>query len=45
MFEIRISPQEKEVLEALSKCNVMGTTPMQAMNLLYELQQKLVNGK
>ncbi|MGM9944893.1 MAG: DNA mismatch repair protein MutS [Lysinibacillus sp.] len=40
-----ISPQEKEVLEALSKCNVMGTTPMQAMNLLYELQQKLVNGK
>lgn len=40
-----ISPQEKEVLEVLSKCNVMGTTPMQAMNLLYELQQKLVNGK
>ncbi|MFF5993487.1 DNA mismatch repair protein MutS [Lysinibacillus sp. KU-BSD001] len=40
-----MSPQEKEVLEALSKCNVMGTTPMQAMNLLYELQQKLVNGK
>ncbi|WP_431029567.1 DNA mismatch repair protein MutS [Lysinibacillus sp. LZ02] len=40
-----MSPQEKEVLEALSKCNVMGTTPIQAMSLLYELQQKLVNGK
>ncbi|WP_332648157.1 DNA mismatch repair protein MutS [Lysinibacillus sp. 54212] len=40
-----LSPSQKEVLDALSKCNVMGTTPMQAMNMLYELQQKLVNGK
>ena len=40
-----ISTEEKEVLKALEKCNVMGTTPLQAMNLLYELQQKLVSKK
>lgn len=40
-----ISAEEKEVLEALEKCNIMGTTPLQAMTLLYELQQKLVSKK
>ena len=40
-----MSPEEKEVLATLEKCNVMGTTPMQAMTLLYELQQKLINKK
>ena len=36
---------EKDVLQAVTKLNVMGTTPMQAMTLLYELQQKLLNDK
>lgn len=40
-----LSPEQKEVLDTIAKLNVMGTTPMQAMNMLYELQQKLVNGK
>lgn len=40
-----ISAAEKEVLDAVSKLNVMGTTPIQAMTLLYELQQKLLSNK
>ena len=36
---------EKDVIQAVTKLNVMGTTPMQAMTLLYELQQKLLNDK
>lgn len=40
-----ISPAEKEVLDAVKKLNVMGTTPMQAMTILYELQQKLMNNE
>ncbi len=39
--EPTISPEQQEVLETIGKLNVMGTTPMQAMTLLYELQQKL----
>ena len=38
-----LSGVEQEVLEALSKMNVMGTTPLEAMTKLYELQQKLMN--
>lgn len=37
-----LSPEQQQVLDTLTKLNVMGTTPMQAMTLLYELQQKLV---
>ena len=40
--EPALSPEQKQVLDTLAKLNVMGTTPMQAMTLLYELQQKLV---
>ncbi|WP_342472823.1 DNA mismatch repair protein MutS [Metasolibacillus sp. FSL H7-0170] len=35
--------EEQEVLETLAKVNIMGTTPLQAMTLLHELQQKLLN--
>ncbi len=40
-----ISDEQKEVLDTLKNCNVMATNPMQAMNLLYELQQKLIHNK
>ncbi|MBD8032038.1 DNA mismatch repair protein MutS [Solibacillus merdavium] len=40
-----IAPEQQEVLDTLTKLNVMGTTPMQAMTLLYELQQKLLGNK
>lgn len=40
-----ISKEEREVLDAVLKLNVMGTTPMQAMTILYELQQKLIAQK
>ena len=40
-----ISKEEREVLDSVLKLNVMGTTPMQAMTLLYELQQKLLSQK
>ena len=36
---------EKDVLHTVMKLNVMGTTPMQAMTLLFELQQKLLSEK
>ena len=36
-----LSPGEEAVLEALKKSNVLGMTPMEAMNKLYELQQLL----
>ncbi|CAM5396170.1 DNA mismatch repair protein MutS OS=Lysinibacillus sphaericus OX=1421 GN=mutS PE=3 SV=1 [Lysinibacillus sphaericus] len=36
---------EAEVLRNLEKVNILGTSPMQAMNILYELQQQLVNAK
>ncbi|MFF5816949.1 DNA mismatch repair protein MutS [Lysinibacillus capsici] len=40
-----ISPAETKVLKKLEKVNILGTSPMQAMNILYELQQELVNAK
>lgn len=40
-----ISSAEAEVLKNLEKVNILGTSPMQAMNILYELQQQLVNAK
>lgn len=40
-----ISEAEQQVLDAISKLNVMGTTPMQAMTVLYEWQQKLLENK
>ncbi|MEK4130588.1 DNA mismatch repair protein MutS [Solibacillus sp. FSL W8-0474] len=43
--EPAIAPEQQEVLDTLTKLNVMGTTPMQAMTLLYELQQKLLGNK
>ncbi|WP_274307481.1 DNA mismatch repair protein MutS [Solibacillus daqui] len=46
LFSLRdeptLSPEQQQVLDTLTKLNVMGTTPMQAMTLLYELQQKLL---
>lgn len=38
-----LSKEEQEVLEVLQKANIMGTTPLQAMTLLHELQQKLLS--
>ena len=40
-----ISKEEQDVLAAITKLNMLGTTPMQAMTLLYELQQKLLASK
>ncbi|MDD1371125.1 DNA mismatch repair protein MutS, partial [Bacillus sp. MHSD17] len=40
-----ISSAEAEVLKNLEKVNILGTSPMQAMNILYELQQQLLNAK
>jgi len=40
-----ISSAEADVLKNLEKVNILGTSPMQAMNILYELQQQLVNAK
>lgn len=39
--ETVLSEGEEAVLEALKKTNVLGMTPMEAMNKLYELQQLL----
>ena len=40
-----IVPAGAEVLKKLEKVNILGTSPMQAMNILYELQQELLNMK
>ena len=40
-----VSGAEREVLERLEKMNIMGTSPIQAINVLYELQQTLLNKK
>jgi len=40
-----MAPAEAEVLKKLEKVNILGTSPMQAMNILYELQQELLNMK
>lgn len=37
--------EEKMVIEKLEKLNIMGTSPIQAMNILYELQQMLLDKK
>lgn len=39
------SSAEQDVLNSLGKVNIMGTSPMQAMTILYELQQQLLNTK
>lgn len=36
---------ELEVIERLEKMNIMGTSPIQAINVLYELQQTLLTKK
>lgn len=40
-----LTEAEQEVLARLEKMNIMGTSPIQAMNVLYELQQTLLNKK
>ena len=45
VIQADLSEAELEVLEKLEKINIMGTSPIQAMNLLYELQQTLVTKK
>lgn len=40
-----LSAVELEVLERLEKMNIMGTPPIQAINVLYELQQTLLSKK
>lgn len=40
-----LSGAEQEVLEKLEKMNIMGTSPIQAINVLYELQQTLLSKK
>lgn len=40
-----LSETEQEVLDRLEKMNIMGTSPIQAMNILYELQQALLTKK
>ncbi len=42
---VEVASHEKEVLDRLEKMNIMGTSPIQAINLLYELQQTLLNKK
>lgn len=36
---------EQDVLQRLEKINIMGTAPIQAINVLYELQQALLSKK
>ncbi|GLC87281.1 DNA mismatch repair protein MutS [Lysinibacillus piscis] len=40
-----LSPAEADVLKNLENISILSTSPMQAMNLLYELQQQLINAK
>ncbi|MFY3792754.1 DNA mismatch repair protein MutS [Ureibacillus sp. MALMAid1270] len=40
-----LSEVELNVLQQLEKLNIMGTSPIQAMNILYELQQMLLSKK
>lgn len=39
------SAGEQEVLNRLENLNIIGTSPIEAINILYELQQALVNKK
>ncbi len=41
----KLSEVELEVLQRLEKINIMGTAPIQAINVLYELQQALLSKK
>ncbi|RHW39506.1 DNA mismatch repair protein MutS [Lysinibacillus yapensis] len=43
--EPSLTGAEQEVLERLQKMNIMGTSPIQAINVLYELQQALLSKK
>lgn len=43
--ETEVTGAERDVLERLEKMNIMGTSPIQAINILYELQQALLNKK
>lgn len=36
------SPSENEIIDTLKQVNVSGTTPMEALQLVYSLQQKLL---
>ncbi|MCM3386945.1 DNA mismatch repair protein MutS [Ureibacillus chungkukjangi] len=40
-----LSDVEQDVLQRLEKINIMGTAPIQAINVLYELQQALLSKK
>lgn len=43
--EAALSDVEQDVLQRLEKINIMGTAPIQAINVLYELQQALLRKK
>ena len=43
--DVELTDAERNVLQQLEKLNIMGTSPIQAMNLLYELQQALLSKK
>ena len=43
--DVDLTDAERNVLQQLEKLNIMGTSPIQAMNLLYELQQALLSKK
>ena len=38
----KLSAVEKEVVDQLKRLNVSGTTPMDALQLVYQLQQSLL---
>ncbi len=40
-----LSDVEQDVLQRIEKINIMGTAPIQAINVLYELQQALLSKK
>lgn len=41
----QLSFPEREVLDTLLKTNVLNLTPLEALNYLYQLQQKLIQGQ
>lgn len=46
LFEpVEENEQEKEVLHFIRETNIMSLTPIEALNLLYELQSKIKNSK
>lgn len=42
---VETSDEEQEVLSRLENLNIIGTSPIEAINILYELQQMLIKGK